>query len=194
MAYEIKDPNAPATRKQLWALFCITKEDHRGKGLTKGEASKLIDELGGKGKKKGKGKKATPKVDKAWKYVELLADAIVAGNKALAACTPNPMIVTEHESPFDDNSPVKNSWYVADGACGFAWVNVKCKGEGLKFINALKKLGKLDRWRKDSYYGGYTFWVREGNQSIAKKEAFANAFADVLREAGINCYANSRLD
>lgn len=189
MAYEIKNPNDPASNKQLWALFCITKKDHRGLGLTKGEASDLIAELGGK--KKSNGKKATPKKNE---FVELYEKAFAAGLAALKACTPVPMVVSEHENMFDDKLlPVKKSWYVADGACGFAWVNVKCKGAGHKFINAMKKHA-ADRWGKDGYYGGYTFWVREGNQSIMKKEAFANAFADVLREGGINCYASSRLD
>lgn len=181
----MKNPDAPATKRQRWALFCITKEDWRDRDITKREASDLIGELGGK--------KKTAKKTKTNHYVELFNKAIAAGNAALKATTPNPMVVTEHENMFDDNSPVKNSWFVADGPCGFAWVNVKCKGEGLRFINALKKHG-LDRWRKDDYYGGYTYWVREGNQSIQLKEAYAEAFASVLREGGINCYASSRLD
>ena len=38
----LKSPDAPATRKQLWALFCATKRDHRNDGLTMQEASDLI--------------------------------------------------------------------------------------------------------------------------------------------------------
>lgn len=38
----INNPDEPASKKQLWALFCITKQDWRDKGLTKGEASELI--------------------------------------------------------------------------------------------------------------------------------------------------------
>jgi hypothetical protein len=34
--------NLPATKKQLYALWCITKEDYRNKGLTVSEASELI--------------------------------------------------------------------------------------------------------------------------------------------------------
>jgi len=189
MTYEIKNPNEPASRKQLWALFCITKEDWRDKGLTKGEASKLIAELGGK--KNGKGKKATPKKNA---YVDLFEKAYAAGLAALKAATPTPMVVQQHANVLNDNSPVVKEWFVEGGVCGFAWVNIKCKGEGLKFINALKKRGLPDGLRKDGYYGGYTLWVREGGQSMQRKEAFAYAFADVLREAGITCYASSRMD
>lgn len=40
----ITDKNAerPASKKQLWALYCLTKKDYRGQGLTMFEASKLI--------------------------------------------------------------------------------------------------------------------------------------------------------
>lgn len=34
-----------ATRKQLWALYCLTKKDYREEGLTMLEASKLIESL-----------------------------------------------------------------------------------------------------------------------------------------------------
>ena len=34
-----------ATRKQLWALYCLTKKDYREEGLTMSDASKLIESL-----------------------------------------------------------------------------------------------------------------------------------------------------
>jgi hypothetical protein len=182
----MNNPDAPATKRQTWALFCITKEDYRNKGLTKAEASDLIKKLGDKNRTKT----TKPKKNS---YVEIYEKALTAGLAALKAATPTPMVVQQHANMMDDNSPVVQEWFVADGPCGFAWVNVKCKGEGLRFVNAMKKHDS-DRWRKDGYYGGYTFWVREGNQSIQKKEAFAEAFAEVLREAGINAHWSSRLD
>jgi hypothetical protein len=133
----------------------------------------------------------TPKVNK---YLKLHQMAHEAGMNALNKCTPTPMVVAQHANPLDDNSAIKKQWYVPSGACGFAWVNVKCKGgEGRKFINALKKEG-VTEYRQDSYYGGYTLWVHYGNQSIELKEAYAHAYARVLQENNINCYSNSRLD
>ena len=35
-----------ATPRQLWALYCITKTDYRGKGLSYDEASSLIKKFG----------------------------------------------------------------------------------------------------------------------------------------------------
>ena len=39
----IKDPNAPASKRQLWALFCATKKDYRDTKITYAEASALLD-------------------------------------------------------------------------------------------------------------------------------------------------------
>lgn len=35
----------PATRKQLWAIYCLSKVDYRGKDLTRLDASNLIQRL-----------------------------------------------------------------------------------------------------------------------------------------------------
>lgn len=35
----------PATRKQLWAIFCLSKKDYRDKDLTRADASQLIQRL-----------------------------------------------------------------------------------------------------------------------------------------------------
>lgn len=39
---KVENENKPATKKQLWALYCLTKKDYRGQGLTMFDASKLI--------------------------------------------------------------------------------------------------------------------------------------------------------
>ena len=49
----------PATKRQLWALFCITKNDYRNKNLSKDEASKLIAELSEKNPRSNKTTKMT---------------------------------------------------------------------------------------------------------------------------------------
>lgn len=47
MANFITNKNAerPASKKQLWALYCLTKNDYRGQGLTMFDASKLIEQF-----------------------------------------------------------------------------------------------------------------------------------------------------
>lgn len=120
-----------------------------------------------------------------------------AGFDAARAAVSNitPMVVTQHSNPLNDNSPVVRQWVVPAGACGFAWVNLRPGNSSLaRWLVA--KMG----WRK-SYSGGIQMWVNTPDalgaaygQSIEVKEAFAQAFAQVLREAGYNAYADSRLD
>lgn len=115
-------------------------------------------------------------------------EAHKAGLKALAECVPEPMIVCQHANMIDDSSPVVRRDYVADGLCGFAWINVR------PGTCSFAKYLKTYRQGYKDYYGGISIHVREGNQSIAKKEAYAGAFAEVLCNHDINASAESRLD
>lgn len=144
------------------------------------EAGRKLDSL--KRQPKGKARDA--------EFAALFAKAHEAGMAAGQACTPTPMVVQQHASPLDDSSPVTQQWHVPDGACGFAWVKI---GDARQpFCRWLKRTGKV---RDRSYGGGYSIWVSEFGQSIARKEAYARAFAKVLQEGGIQrVYADSRLD
>ena len=116
-------------------------------------------------------------------YQELYDKAYSAGKTALTECVPTPMTVV---SEFGGEKKV---YHEAGGMCGFAWINVK-PGTS-PFSKWLKKTGKGSK----SYDGGLDIWVHDGGQSIEKKTKFAEAFAKVLRENGIErAYANSRLD
>lgn len=76
------------------------------------------------------------------------------------------------------------------GYCGFAWVTVREKGS-TKLGRALKSMG----FRKE-YGGGLSLWNPGGSftQSMDIKEAGAQAYADVLRQYGIDAYMSSRAD
>ena len=76
-------------------------------------------------------------------------------------------------------------------ACGFAWVTVNERGS-TKLGRALKAVGF-----KPAYGGGLQLWNPSGNwtQCITAKEEGAQAYAKVLRLAGIEkAYAGSRMD
>jgi len=123
-------------------------------------------------------------------FASLYAQADAAGRSAVEKTKVVPMIVGQETSLFSGKIDyTKETYYVADGVCGFAWVNVKPGNS--KFANWLKK-NKLAR--TDSYYGGVSMSVRDYNQSLQKKEAYAHAFAAVLRDAGISAYTTSRMD
>lgn len=74
--------------------------------------------------------------------------------------------------------------------CGFAWIHFPNGRD--KFVNWLKKnnLGSK-HWQK-----GYLLWnpTRCGSQSIDLLEHCSRVFASVLKEHGINCKSQSRLD
>ena len=134
-------------------------------------------------------------------FEKILADASAAGRKAAAKAIPTPMVVYEADGLSDRPKPGGRAWYESEGACGFAWIVLR--PATTSFARYLKKTRfEVDRSVKEAeggswgtnYYGGYQFWVWVGGQSIARKAAFAEAYAEVLTEAGFEAYAQSRLD
>lgn len=124
----------------------------------------------------------------AW-FEEILAEADAAGKAAVEKLNVVPMVVSSHVNQLDDNSPVVKQWYVPDGVCGFAWVNVKPGNS--PFANFIKAKGI---GRADSYEGGVRISISDYNQSLQKKEAHAIAFAEVLQAHGIKASGMSRID
>ena len=120
----------------------------------------------------------------------IYAEAHAAGMAAGDGCTPTPMVVGQPTTPLgNDIDYEKDTYYVEDGVCGFAWINIKpARGA---FVKYLKQNGI---GRKDSYYGGYTIWVSGFGQSLARKENYARAFTEVLRKNGLTEYNMSRMD
>ena len=119
----------------------------------------------------------------------LIAEAHEAGMAAGNAAAPTPMVVGTPTTPLgSDIDYTKKTYYVADGVCGFAWVTVRPGNS--KMAKTLVARGMANK----AYGGGVSVWVHQFNQSMQRKEAYAYAFADVLRNAGIRAYANSRMD
>jgi len=111
-----------------------------------------------------------------------------AGNNAVTQTTVTPMIVTQAANPLDDSSAVVNAWIVNDGVCGFA--NVIIKPATSKFAKFLV----ANQLARKHYAGGVSMSIRDFNQSLTKKEAYAYAFAKVLNDNGITAYVDSRMD
>ncbi len=175
MSYEIKEPNAPATKKQTFKIFTLGGGDVRNHNLTRLQAS---DRIAGLMVAKGENTESKPKADFETLWEEAKADGYVAGTDAV----PTPMVVTGYE-----NQPVMG------GVCGFAWVNFSMKkGMGRKFGKWLIDNGHA---RKDSNQGGCTIWIGDHGQSMERKAAHAVAMTNTLRDAGIaSAYPWSRID
>jgi len=120
---------------------------------------------------------------------KLLERAHLMGMDAGRAASVTPMIVGSPSTPFgSDIDYSKKTYFVEGGACGFAGVVIKpARG---KFVSYLKSIGIGNK----HYYGGYYVSVREFGQSLARKEAYAEAYAKVLSEVGMRCYVDSRMD
>lgn len=105
---------------------------------------------------------------------QLLSNAHALGMAAVECLAVRPMIV-EGYAPIDG------------GPCGFAWVNVRPANGAIA-----KALVARFEACKDSY--GVTMWVSDFGQSMARKEAYARAFATELRGAGVDARPGSRMD
>lgn len=129
------------------------------------------------------------KYTEAVSFRNILNEAQEAGKKAALALTPIPMVVGEAKSILSDEIDyTKPTYYVADGVCGFAWVNITPGTSA--FARWLKKEGLAHK----SYDGGVNIWISDYNQSLQKKEAHAEAMAKVLTENGFKAYPRSRMD
>lgn len=127
---------------------------------------------------------------------EICEKADRAGNEAVETLQVVPMVVGQETELFSGKIDYsKPTYYVEDGVCGFAWVDVYPANKGNT------RLGKAERkalesvgFKKDVYGKKYYKWISAFNQSMQKKEAYASAFAKVLRENGLKAYSGSRLD
>ena len=108
---------------------------------------------------------------------KIYQEAVAAGREAVAKITPTPMVVVGG----------RQSYYVADGVCGFAWINVPGNTSFGKFL-------KKEKGCRSSYSGGIDWWISDYNQSMDRKEAFAYAAAASLQSNGIKARAGSRMD
>lgn len=116
-------------------------------------------------------------------YVEAYEAGLNAGKDA-----DTPKFIVGDAIGLSDEIDFSKKTYILDGLCGFAWVNISpARGA---FVNYLKS---REIGRK-GYYGGYEIWVREFGQSVDRKYAFAQAFAEVLGKYGIEASAGNRLD
>jgi hypothetical protein len=117
-------------------------------------------------------------------YVEAYEAGLLAGKDA---DTPK-FVVGSPTTPLGNDIDFNKKTYILDGLCGFAWVTISpARGA---FVNYLKSREVGSK----GYYGGYEIWVKEFGQSVDRKSAFAQAFAEVLNKYGITAYTGSRLD
>ena len=134
------------------------------------------------------------------KFEQIWRDLQRVSHEALAKATPpTPMVVGSPTTPLgNDIDYSKQTWYVADGVCGFAWVVVPNGRSGFaKWIIETGKGYKNYQW--GGGYKGVQFWVdgkgfAQTRQSLQLKEQVAGVVSNYLTSIGIEAYAGSRID
>ena len=117
-------------------------------------------------------------------FRELAGKAHAAGMAAGLAAQCVPMGVGQRLA----DGTVRLVDVVPDGPCGFAWITIR-PGNSSFAIWA-----KRNRIADRAYGGGVSIWVGEFGQSMTRKEAYASAYAETLRAAGVKAYSGSRMD
>ena len=154
-----------------------------------------------------KRKKAKQVQDKYFNH--LMTKGHKAGMVAAEGTQVTPMVVTEDPDMLPAEKKPK-TWVVDEGVCGFAWIEIHpATGAFPKWVKKnAKRFGGC--WYNDKYYdnglAGMDFGIYKGyptglhmgthlfGQGMTRKAAYCAGFANVLREAGINAYANNRMD
>lgn len=99
-----------------------------------------------------------------------------AGEKAAESCVPTPMYIHGYAEP------------IMTGRVGFAWVVIHDARKRFPKWLKRQKIGHA------GYYGGWVVHAKTHSQSFEKAKAYADAFAKVLQQNGIDCDVESRLD
>lgn len=122
-------------------------------------------------------------------------EAWKAGDDAGKGASVTPMVVYE-AGLFDDKPlPGGQSWFVDDGVCGFAWVDIRpASHAGRSDCDLVKWMRSRDIGHYSEYHKSWQYSINEFNQSMQRKEAAARAIADVLTKYGYRAYDNSRMD
>ena len=199
----INNPGEPASKKQLWALFCITKQDWRDKGLTKGEASELIQKYSNNSERHQKAL-ATAKSKQSLESKigeDIMTNLKPKLDKQMAKAFGMQSVVGDADLEGNLIPGGKRYKFFGSG-CGWAWV---------KYDKRNKKLGEILDKYDDIYRHGYfekfaneyikKFKEREMgavlSQDIDIQCIIKQAALDFAESIGINvkgAYVNSRLD
>jgi len=133
---------------------------------------------------------AMVKKDRESMYEAILAEAHAAGMEAGEEVQVTPMIVGTPTTPLgstiDRTKPV---YEVEGGCCGFAWIEIY--GGNGAFPRYMVRKGIS---RRNCGRSGSSIWVSHFGQSMVRKEAYARAYAQVLKEHGVQAYMGSRMD
>ena len=184
-----------ATKKQLWALYCLTKKDYRNEGLTMLDASKLIAQLN---ENKGANKvvkvaKAKPSIEQEFiSYMtEKLQGVIAICKDAIKIKS----VVEDDPTIFTDESKRQKYAFFGFG-CGISIIKFDKRSKLGKVILELSSKHRnttfLNVFLKGFTTKQITYFENVGfplqamyNQDIRIGAAYESAVAEFMRSKGV---------
>lgn len=131
-----KNAERPATKKQLWALYCITKKDYRGQDLTMLDASVLLSRLNKQATTElyQKARKASKEEKLEKEFIDYMTEKI---QDVIAQCRKAMQVksIVEDDTHIPENQR-KRYAFVGFG-CGFTIVNFDKRSNVGKQIKTL---------------------------------------------------------
>lgn len=190
-----------ATKKQLWALYCLTKKDYRNSGLSKEEASNLLSELiGDKETKTNKPVKAQISLkDELIQYLNSNISKIVEAAK---------------DSLKIESIVMNDTRYMKDNGKRYAFVGFGCAFVWIEFDKRSKKAKEIYQIARQIRYDYSTTFEKQFDKKVVEyyknigcplqalfqqDENIQNAYfwlvTEFMKYKGVkNAYVMSRLD
>lgn len=196
MSY-ITEQNAEraATKKQLWALYCITKKDYRNEGLTMLDASKLIAQLN---ENKGANKvvkvaKAKPSIEQ--EFISYMTDKLQGVINICKDAIKIKSVVEDDPTIFTDESKRQKYAFFGYG-CGISIITYdkrsKLGNDIIELSNKHRNTTFLNVFLKGFTTKQITYFENIGfplqamyNQDIRIGAAYERAVAEFMRSKGV---------
>lgn len=185
-----------ATRKQLWAIYCLSKVDYRGKDLTRLDASKLIQQL--KAEKSTESTKNAPKARKQsleTEFIDYMTDKMQGVINTAKEALQIKSIVEDDPTIFTDENKRQKYAFFGFG-CGITIIKYDKRSKVAKQIEELGNKHRtttfLDMFLKAftnkeiNYYKSVGFPLSAMYyQDIRISGAYENAVASFMTHKGV---------
>jgi len=180
-----------ATKRQLWALYCITKKDWRGENLTFEKASEMLSELTRESREKEN------------KVLSAIINGRKKGIEAMKEFREPDAIIYETEGLSERPKEGRKAYYEKSfSGCGWCYLLTWDR----ELVRILKRIAKKDKeeeeWRhkeftlQKNYQSGWKIKCAEcySNGHIERLKAYYKGIKEELEKLGYEVFVHVRLD
>lgn len=201
-----KNAERPASKKQLWALYCLTKKDYRGQDLTMLDASKLIEQFNaskvvskiGVNDTPNQVRKTSARAKKPTLEQEFISYMENEIKEIIATCKQAIQIksVVEDDPTFFPNKKDKKQYAFFGFGCGFTIIDFDKRSKKGKLIKELSSKHHMTTFLK-MFLKGFTkkeikYFENVGfplqamyYQDVRISAAYEYAVASFMRKQGV---------